>query len=518
MKLVDINRLQLLLTMSGAVVSFFVFSQTPTYVVDQNFNSGQLFRDASPVHDVHIFENDQIIVGGNFSNWQVSPLSGLAKIFPDGSLDDTFDIELSNVLKIIVQPDGFIYPSIAGFNKILLDGTPWSIFFGEFWSDFFSGGTNNPYNVQRVWDIYQMENGDLLLGGAIGTDTLLPGLLRGVARIDAGGAHDGTFPAIDILPSNAGGAVRTIHSAPDGGWYISGGFTSINGHQTNHVARLTENFDVDTDFVSPFMYDGPVNYAEDIILVDSQNRVWVSGFQMRLQENPSDNIQIIRLLPTGEVDATFAPRKLENIYLDGWGWLPSLAYAAIELENHPETFLIHGSFSHFDDSLQPCIAAVNEAGEILPNFFQNQGATVNQALDDGPLLMPRIDVVEELENGSLLIGGAFSEFMGETRYSLVRLNQGFLSTDEMEQKGEVRVFPNPADFFIEFEYDLILPSHETLLSIYDLQGRVIEKMQLGEEPQGFRILDTRNLPNGVYIYELLKHSEQVKSGKFVIQH
>ncbi|MFT6996920.1 MAG: hypothetical protein ACJAQ4_000665 [Cryomorphaceae bacterium] len=83
---------------------------------------------------------------------------------------------------------------------------------------------------------------------------------------------------------------------------------------------------------------------------------------------------------------------------------------------------------------------------------------------------------------------------------------------------QMTVSPNPADFFIEFEYDVLLPSTQNVIRIYDIQGKPVETISLGEDVRGIKVLDTRNLPNGVYIYELLKDNEQVKSGKFVIQH
>ena len=93
-----------------------------------------------------------------------------------------------------------------------------------------------------------------------------------------------------------------------------------------------------------------------------------------------------------------------------------------------------------------------------------------------------------------------------------------LNLDGVELEAFFAVYPNPADDFIEFEYDLKVPSQNAVLSIYDLMGRELEKLDLGWEPSGINVFDTRDLPNGVYIYELLKDGEQVKSGKFVIQH
>lgn len=108
---------------------------------------------------------------------------------------------------------------------------------------------------------------------------------------------------------------------------------------------------------------------------------------------------------------------------------------------------------------------------------------------------------------------------GAPKNNTVKTERPKQTLDEaLRDAVQMIVFPNPADFFLEFEYDLLLPSEQNVLRVYDVQGKPIDKIVLGEEPQGIKVLDTRDLSNGVYIYELLKDGEQVKSGKFVIQH
>ena len=58
-----------------------------------------------------------------------------------------------------------------------------------YWAEFNAGGANSPYNVARTWDIYQLENSDLLLVVQLASDTLQPGLFRGITRIHPDGTH-----------------------------------------------------------------------------------------------------------------------------------------------------------------------------------------------------------------------------------------------------------------------------------------------------------------------------------------
>jgi hypothetical protein len=493
------------LCMAALFFTFIASAQEPTYTVDQSFDSGELFRAAGGVADFHYLADGKILVGGRYFADEVD---GIARIYPDGAWDTSYPFRpFMQIDEIIPQEDGFVYCAVYGFAKLLWDGTPWIFEHGDFWSDLNEGGTFNPYLIERVYDIHQMENGDLLLAGAIGTDTLQPGVLRGLARLTEDGTHDTTLPAIDLTPNNAGAAIRKIYPAPEGGWYVSGGFTALNGHETNHVAKLTEEFAVDTEFVSPFMYDGPVPIQEDIILVDDLSRVWVSGYQMRLLENPEDSIQIIRLLPDGEVDESFLPRELRNEYPQEWPFSASLALYAQELISQPDQFLIYGSFSHFDEVVQPCITVVDDSGEIQENYFQNMGPTVNTFNGTGDLRYPVISVVDQLENGDLLIGGAFSDFMGYERYSLVRLNQGFVGTED-QKRNELNIYPNPAT-------DHIFWNDESVdeINIYNSLGQLVLQSQL---QNGENFLSVEILESGFYVV-VFKTEDTIFSQKLILK-
>lgn len=500
---------QILLIFSGVFAVSISIAQAPTYTIDNNFNTNSIFKGFLAVTDFHFLNDGRILVGGGFDNELVG---GMGIIYPNGQLDNSWDaneFEYYHVLEIVAQDDGYIWPTIYGLSKVLLDGVPWPVAHQEFWGAYFVGGTFNPYTVARIWDIYQMDNGDLLLGGAIANDTLLPNELRGISRIHADGSHDPTFPVLNITPNTGNGAVHRIFRAPDGAWYISGGFTAINGHETNRVAKLTPNFEVDTTFVSPLVYDGIVAYSANIILVDSQSRVWVSGYQMQLQENPIDTIQLIRLLPNGEVDASFLPRKLENIYPDSWIHVPTIAFRAQELINEPGKYLIYGQFNYFDDIFQPCITVVNDAGVIQHNYFQDQGATINFHNENDNPKWPQITVVKQRTDGNLFIGGGFSEFMGEERYSVVKLKQGFVGVEEAEQKADVKIYPNPAHDFLR-----IVSKNANLKSgaIFNTIGQKLASFSINNSENQ---IDISRLNSGIYFVQIEMLTGDMVVKKFV---
>src|SRR5690554_1655742 len=495
------------------LISMFVFSsaytQVPTYTIDTSFNIYELFKDTRSVSDFYFLPDGKILVGGYFDN---EFLGGMGMIYPNGQLDNSWEgneVEFHNVLEIVAQEDGYIFPSIYGMGKVNLDGVPWLYIEGFYFCEYMRGSAVSPYNVERIWDIYQMENGDLLLGGAIANDTLLPYELRGISRIHADGSHDPTFPVLNITPNTANGAVQKIYRAPDGAWYISGGFTAINGHETNRVARLTAEFEVDTTFVSPFVYDGIFAYSSNIILVDSQSRLWVSGYLMNIQDNPDEIIQLIRLLPNGEVDTTFLPRTLENIYSGSWVDVPTIALGAQELNNEPGKYIIYGQFNYFEDTLQPCITVVNDAGSIQHNYFQDKGATINVYNEAENPMMPRIKMIKQRPDGSLLIGGGFSQFMGETRYSVVKLKQGFVGIEEPNQKIDLNLYPNPASEKLNVSLQSAFAKSGV---IYNAMGMQVLTFQFkNQETQ----VDITTLQPGIYFLKVQLETGQVGVRKFV---
>lgn len=484
-------------------------AQIPTYTIDETFDAGETFWAAGSVSDMHILANGKILVGGYFDN---QLLNGMGMIYSDGQLDNSWGgYDYYGVPEIIALEDGYVFPTIYSYGRMFLDGIGWGMVHNNAWSEYQYGGTSSPYNVERVWDIYQLENGDLLLGGAIANDTLSPNQLRGISRIHADGSHDPTFPVLNITPITHHGSVHRIFRAPNGAWYISGGFTAINGHETNRLAKLTSNFEVDTTFVSPFIYDGFLNVDANIVLVDNQSRVWVSGYRMRLQANPTDTIQMIRLLANGVVDETFSPAKL-NFTNPVWlNITPNIAFGAQEIVNHPGNYFIYGQFDYFQDTLQPSITVVNDAGIIQSNFFEGQGAEEQHFYinNDIHYQMPRVSVVKQLMEGGLLIGGSFTQFMDQERYSVVKLKPGFVGLDERKPELDLDLYPNPAFQTLNI----------SLQSPYVKSGVVYNA--LGIQVMAFRLLKENTQLNigklepGIYFVKVELENGQVGVKKFV---
>jgi hypothetical protein len=78
--------------------------------------------------------------------------------------------------------------------------------------------------------------------------------------------------------------------------------------------------------------------------------------------------------------------------------------------------------------------------------------------------------------------------------------------------------PNPADQYIQLEYELLFAKEHTEMRVYDQLGRLVTTYTIGMNTRGVEILDTRKMAQGVYIVEIVQNQKQVFSDKFIVQH
>lgn len=482
-------------------------NNSTTYTVDPSFDSGNLFRDGSGISSIVPYNDGRILVGGGFSPLSMySPFRGLGMVWGDGSEYTQWGGgETMFVTDLVVQEDGILYATTTGFGKVTSEGEFWFYAFGQYWgSDFI------PFNIESTWCLYEQEDGKVLLGGAIATDTTQPYLFRNLVRMLPDGSHDTTFPAIEVEPNIIHSRILTIDKDSEGRWLVSGNFYAINGHETAFVARLNPDFSVDTTYVSGLKYVFSVPEPH-IVLMDSQDRLWLThGNYMVAQNNPLDTVDVLRLLPSGAVDTTFVPRHTAVEYPPGS--VPHASWAGNligGLELAPDRYMLYGWFNYWNDTVQHCITVVDDAGYIQPHYFMGGGAT-EHSWNNTHHETPSIRAVEPLPDGSLIVGGRFSKFMGTTHYNLVKLNRGTIGTKDQKESRPVFVHPNPAR---ESFWLTALGAHRADVAIHDLSGRVVYRGLLNNETTR---ISTASFAPGMYLIHVKdEHGAAVK--KIVVE-
>src|SRR6056297_1288946 len=88
----------------------------------------------------------------------------------------------------------------------------------------------------------------------------------------------------------------------------------------------------------------------------------------------------------------------------------------------------------------------------------------------------------------------------------------------LQEQNIIGVSPNPADQYVQLEYNLLFAKNPTEMNVYDQLGRKVISYNIGLNTQGVEILDTRKLVQGLYIVEIVQEEKQISSKKFIVQH
>ncbi len=214
---------------------------TPIGALDSGFLSGMAGPDNTVKSIVlepsSLLEPDgKILVGGAFTNFNGQSRNMIARLHPDGSLDDGFQYGMSGVndwvLSIALQPDFkvLIAGSFTTANGVLRNRIARLNSDGSLDNSFQNGmsGADN-----WIYSVAVQADARVLVAGLFASvnDTY-----RGrIARLNADGSLDTTFQN-GMIGANA--LVRAVGLQPDSKVLIGGDFTSVNDVPASYFARL----------------------------------------------------------------------------------------------------------------------------------------------------------------------------------------------------------------------------------------------------------------------------------------
>jgi len=339
----------------------------------------------------------RILIGGRFSSISGMERQSIARLQPDGSLDESFDAAFdgisSNIVQsILPQPDGRVFVggqfSIAGGSqrsnlaRLLPNGQA---------DPSFQIGANSLVRV-----LAKAVNGDLLVGGVF---TQVGGVPRNrIARIASSGIIDSSFNP------DADGEVSAILPLPDGKILIGGGFTSIGGVTRPSLARLDANGKLDTSFTpgtfsGAFYTTGPVR----AIATDSAGRILIGGGFTTIQGHTRHHLA--RLAPDGALDPSF------DALLDtGRKQIFAICVQA------DGKIIFCGDTTTVGGVPRSRIARLDSSGGIDGSFAPNADR--------------RVSALALQSDGRLLMGGSFTKVEGVNRNQIARYSRTFTTYAE----------------------------------------------------------------------------------------
>ncbi len=200
------------------------------------------------VNDIELFDDGKILVGGSFLTYSGTTSVNVAKLNTDGTLDTDFPVglgfggtqsqvrtlEIFDDNKIIVGGRFTNYQGVSSIRvaKLKADATL---------DTSFSSGTG-PFGA-FVYDVKILDTGKILIGGDFSTYNGTNA--RAIARLEANGSIDTSF---DTTVGVAGGAstVFAIAALDDDKIIIGGNFTTYDGNAATRIARINSDGSFDS--------------------------------------------------------------------------------------------------------------------------------------------------------------------------------------------------------------------------------------------------------------------------------
>lgn len=303
--------------------------------LDPSFQNGLTLGNGN-VYRIVQQPDDQILIGGNFTNYGGSTMNRIARINPDGSLDTSFDPGTGldgEVWAIAIQSDGKM---VIGGNFTNCDGNPVGGIArlnanGSF-DPSFNPGTG--FNL-LIEDVVIQPDGKILVGGSF---TEYNGdAIQSIIRLNSDGSKDLTFdPGI-----GANGSVIDIELQSDGKILLGGRFsvpTSTSNITSKCIARLQANGNYDSTFyVATGVSGGGGTRRVAAITIQNDGLIIIGGY---FSSYGGTNIASLARIH-GECDGFFETSIDVVNACDNYTWIDGITYST---DNNTATFTLPSRF------------------------------------------------------------------------------------------------------------------------------------------------------------------------------
>ncbi len=369
--------------------------------IDLTFNPG---TGANwPVNVAIIQPDGKILVGGPFSSYHGTLTSGICRINPDGSLDNSFKGDAFEVKCMALQPDGKIliggdfamYNGVARyrFARINPNGTLDNTFDME--------GVTIRSGVPAVYCIALQPDGKIIIGGSF--DEYNGETRYNIARLYPDGSLDTSFNA------KTGGSVHAIAIRNDGKIYAGGAFSSFNGASIGWgVTRLNADGSLDEAFNSGSGLWASRGMTNDAVVrafaIQPDGKVVIAGYFHAY--NGIYKSGIIRINPDGALDQTFTGVGVSDMGGE------SVNHVSVQADGK---IIISGGFSSYRGTGRGGICFINPDG-TLDNAFVPKAIT----RATGPFASS-ISAHAVQADGKIIVVGEFGGYDGVSRNRIVRI-------------------------------------------------------------------------------------------------
>ena len=364
-------------------------------IVDPTFNTYDdgLLGDGfdSTVRTVSLQSDGNLIVGGDFLNFNGAVTPKLCRLLPDGSKDPSFILGTGftgNVYCTLLQPDGKI---IVGGAFTSFNGSAANrlIRLNPNGSRDASFDTSIAASSGIIHSIALQVDGNLIIVGSFANYNGISA--PKIARILPNGNLDATF----AIGSGANSLVEEVHIQQDGKIILGGSFVSFNGTTCGRIIRLNSNGTVDASFVQGAGFDANIS----ALTTQTDGKIIIGGDF--LMYNGIVVNRIIRLNLDGSRDASFN---------SGIG----LSNGVVEVVkvNSTGSIMLGGSFSGTYNGTNVNRLLLLDSNGVLDPIFD---------IGAGPGSASILNLAPE-PDGSWYVGGSFSVFDSQNQGRLAKVD------------------------------------------------------------------------------------------------
>lgn len=391
----------------------------------------------------------KIIIGGTFTTVQGLTRKRLARLNPDGTLDNGFAPNPNDdVFAVALQPDGKI---IAGgfFTGVSPNGgavLPRN-YIARFNIDGTLDTTFDPNADYLVTSIAVQPNGKIIAGG--GFTSVAPNggaaaVRNHIARFNADGTLDASFDP------NADSNINSIAIQNDGRIIIAGSFTSVTPNaEITYTRHRIARFNADGTFDATF--DAGLDQAASTAAVQADGKIIVGGYFNNILTNGSPTAtrnRIARFHADGTLDTAFSPgtnNVIRSITIQPDGKILAGGYFTTITPNGGAAVTRNGAARINLDGTLDTAFNPNVNGDVFSTAVQSDGKSfiggvfniVNGTPRDnfmrlGKGGLPDLWLNQNTNNavyttamqtdGKILVGGDFTTIGGVARNRLARLN------------------------------------------------------------------------------------------------
>jgi uncharacterized delta-60 repeat protein len=282
------------------------------------------------IYSIAIDSNDNVYIGGQFTNYGGINRSCLIKVDSSGVLDSTFmtnavdggkfpgavnrlvaTIAIDSNDNVYIGGDFITYGGTAGRNSLIKVNSS-GVLDTTFMTNAVDGSKFN-FGVNKV---LILSDNDVYVGGAFTSYGGTSG--RGyLIKVNSSGTLDSTFMTNVVDGAKfVGGAVFAISVDSNSNIYIGGNFTSYAGTSgRNRLIKVNSSGVLDTTFMTNAVDGSKISAVINSITIDSNNDIYIGGDFINYASTTNRN-RLIKVNSSGVLDTTFMTNAVDGAKLN----------------------------------------------------------------------------------------------------------------------------------------------------------------------------------------------------------